>query len=385
MPDSAFAAKRRITLAGATIDAALAVIKAVGGVIGQSQALIADAAHSASDLASDVLVLWAARIGAQPPDANHPYGHERFETAATLGLGATLLMVAGGFAYDAAVRLLHPERIAEPGWLALSIACLSVVAKEAAYRFTMRVANRHDSDLLRANAWHSRNDALSSLVVIIGVLGSLAGYAAMDAVAALAVSLLIGLTGWKLGWRAGAELVDTALEPEQIADIRSRIETVHGVEGQSDLRTRRMGNRWIIDVTIRVEPWITASEAERVLAAVRDRLHQELPRRCDVQVGLEVTDGDPTRQRLTTLPLRHTIEPQLRALWEPLMPEPSPFRMLLHYDKTHIDVTLCVPWLPEPALASALQDQLQAAADHLEAIGTVRVLWTVPEAPPKPH
>ncbi|MCR9091236.1 MAG: cation diffusion facilitator family transporter, partial [Proteobacteria bacterium] len=182
MAQTAFAAKRRITLAGAAIDAVLALIKAVGGVIGHSQALIADAAHSASDLASDVLVLWAARIGAQPPDANHPYGHERFETAATLGLGATLLMVAGGFAYDAGMRLLQPERIADPGWLALSIACLSVIGKEAAYRFTMRVANRYDSDLLRANAWHSRNDALSSLVVIIGVLGALAGYPFMDAV-----------------------------------------------------------------------------------------------------------------------------------------------------------------------------------------------------------
>ncbi|WP_420426359.1 cation diffusion facilitator family transporter [Algiphilus sp.] len=288
MSDTAFAAKRRITLAGAAIDAALAVIKAVGGVIGQSQALIADAAHSASDLASDVLVLWAARIGGQPPDANHPYGHERFETAATLGLGATLLMVAGGFAYDAATRLLHPERIAEPGWLALSIACLSVIAKEGAYRFTMRVATRYDSDLLRANAWHSRNDALSSVVVIVGVLGSLAGFAYLDAVAALAVSLLIGLTGWRLGWRAGEELVDTGLDAETTQGIRAVVRSVHGVIGESNLRTRRMGHRLLIDVTVQVDPNITAAAANDILCGVRQALRRHLERRCDVVVSMRV-------------------------------------------------------------------------------------------------
>lgn len=288
MPQTPFAAKRRVTLAGAAIDAALAIIKAFGGIVGHSQALIADAAHSASDLASDVLVLWAARIGADPPDENHPYGHERFETAATLGLGATLLAVAGGFSYDAFTRLVHPEYLAQPGWLALGIACLSVVAKEGAYQFTMRVARRYDSDLMRANAWHSRNDALSSLVVIIGVLGSLAGYAYFDAVAALAVSILIGVTGWRLGWRAGEELVDTGLGPEQTRHIRQVVQTVPGVVGQSDLRTRRMGNRLLIDVTVHVDPDITAAEADRILAAVRAALHRRLERHCDVVVSMSV-------------------------------------------------------------------------------------------------
>ncbi|MEQ8270767.1 cation diffusion facilitator family transporter [Algiphilus sp.] len=384
MAQTAFAAKRRITLAGAAIDAVLALIKAVGGVIGHSQALIADAAHSASDLASDVLVLWAARIGAQPPDANHPYGHERFETAATLGLGATLLMVAGGFAYDAGMRLLQPERIADPGWLALSIACLSVIGKEAAYRFTMRVANRYDSDLLRANAWHSRNDALSSLVVIIGVLGALAGYPFMDAVAALAVSLLIGVTGWKLGWRAGAELVDTSLEPDQIEDIRRRIASVQGVEGQSDLRTRRMGNRWIIDVTIRVEPWITASETDRILSAVRERLHQDLDRRSDVRVAMEVATEPPHPQPPTALPLRSSIEPQLRQLWQPLMPSGSDFRLVLHYRADRIDVDVRMPWPGEAAQAARLHNHLAAAAQPLAAIGTVRLLCES-DAPSRPR
>lgn len=288
MTQTPFAAKRRVTLAGAAIDAALALIKGVGGVVGHSQALIADAAHSASDLASDVLVLWAARIGAQPPDESHPYGHERFETAATLGLGATLLVVAGGFAYDAFTRLLHPERLAQPGWLALSIACLSVVAKEGAYQFTMRVARTYDSDLMRANAWHSRNDALSSMVVIVGVLGSLAGFAYLDAVAALGVSLLIGITGWRLGWQAGEELVDTGLDATETEHIGQLVQSVDGVRRHSDLRTRRMGNRLLIDITVHVDPTISAAEAARILTAVRAQLHHHLERHCDVMVSMAV-------------------------------------------------------------------------------------------------
>lgn len=297
MPVDAYREKRRITIVAAAVNAVLAVVKIVGGVVGQSQALVVDGVHSLSDLASDGLILGAARIGARGPDSNHPFGHARFETAATLALAAILLLVAGGFAYDAVLRLLLADQHGDPGWLALAVAVLSVVANEGVYQGTARVAVRAESEMLRANAWHHRSDALSSLVVIFGVLGAMAGLPWLDGVAALVVALMIGAIGWRLGWEAGRELVDTGLDADGLAGIRASALRVNGVLGISDLRTRRMGPRTLVTIRVRIDPAITAGEAHAICVAVRHSLRAEIDSIGEVFVGIdagrEAVPGDP--------------------------------------------------------------------------------------------
>ena len=234
---------RRVTLVGSAVDLFLGVAKLVVGWLAHSQALLADGVHSLSDLATDVLVLVAAKHADREADADHPYGHGRIETAATVGLGVALIVVGIGIVWDAVYRLFHPELLLRPEVWALVVAAFSVLAKEAIYRYTMRSARRLRSNLLHANAWHSRSDALSSVAVMVGVSGSLAGLSYVDAIAAIVVAGMVAHIGWRLGWSSVRELVDTGLDPEQLAEVTRTIMSVDGVETLHLLRTRRMGGK----------------------------------------------------------------------------------------------------------------------------------------------
>jgi len=159
----------RITLWGVAVNLVLAVMKITGGLLGQSQALLADGIHSLSDLASDAMVLLAVKHAGEDADEDHPYGHARYETLATVALGLLLIVVAGGIAYDAILRLEHPEEIAIPALYTLLIAAFSIISNEGLYHATRAVAQKIRSPLLEANAWHHRSDAVSSIVVFIGI------------------------------------------------------------------------------------------------------------------------------------------------------------------------------------------------------------------------
>jgi len=190
---------RRVTVIGAVIDLVLGIAKIIFGFFGHSHGLVADGVHSLSDLATDVLVVWAARHGTQEADEEHPYGHERIQTIATVLLGLALIMVGLGIAFNAVNRLVSPETLMAPSNATLAVAFLSIIAKEWIYQFTMRVAHQIQSKLLKANAWHSRSDALSSVVVLIGIGGTMIGVDYLDALAAVAVGAMIIHVGWRLG------------------------------------------------------------------------------------------------------------------------------------------------------------------------------------------
>ena len=164
-----------MTLIGAVVDLSLGVVKFVVGRLAGSQPLVADGIHSLSDLATDFMVLFAAKHAHREADAEHPYGHGRIETVATVALGASLIIVAIGISFDAVRRMLNPELLMHPGVLALVVAMISVASKEAIYQYTARIARRLRSSMLQANAWHSRSDAISSIVVVIGIAGAVAG------------------------------------------------------------------------------------------------------------------------------------------------------------------------------------------------------------------
>jgi cation diffusion facilitator family transporter len=206
---------KRVTLIGALVNLLLSVIKVIFGVISQSHSLVADGIHSLSDLISDGVIYAAAHHAHQEPDEKHPYGHGRFETAATLALGGVLILVAVGIIWDAADRLFNPERLLQPTALALLVAVISILAKELLYHYTVRVAQRIRSDMLKANAWHHRSDAVSSVAVLIGVGGTMAGLPYLDAIAAVVVGLMIARIGWELGQSAFQELVDSSLDEEE--------------------------------------------------------------------------------------------------------------------------------------------------------------------------
>ncbi|MCC5864833.1 MAG: cation transporter [Wenzhouxiangella sp.] len=278
--------KRRVTLIGALVNLVLAVAKMIGGTLAQSQALIVDGVHSLSDLASDVLVLFAARYGSLDADLNHPYGHARVETLATLVVGVVLLAVAVGFLLGAFSRLFLGEDLVVPEQLALWVALGSILAKEAMFHATRRVAHRTGSSLMMANAWHHRSDALSSLVVMVGVGGALLGLPWFDALAAAIVALMLAWVAWKLLAGASLELIDTGLSRKELSVLAASIEGVAGVRGFQRLRTRRMAGQVLVDVQILVDGQISVAEADSVAEQVRGALIDQLPGRADITIGI---------------------------------------------------------------------------------------------------
>ena len=204
---------KKVTLIGAFVNALLGCIKVLGGTFFHSHALVADGIHSFSDLLTDGMVLFASKYGSQDADNSHPYGHQRIETAATLFLALLLILVGTGIAWDSLYDIINKSHHV-PEWLALPIAVISILANEGLFHYTQRIGKHIHSDLIIANAWHHRSDAGSSIVVLLGLLGSLAGFIYLDAIAAILVGLLIIKMGWSYGWNSVKELVDTAVEPQ---------------------------------------------------------------------------------------------------------------------------------------------------------------------------
>ncbi len=367
---------RKVTLIGSVIDFLLAVLKLVAGFLGQSQALIADGVHSLSDLATDFVVLYAAKHSSRAADESHPYGHGRFETIATVALGVALILVAGGIAWDAIERLFHPEQLMQPGALALVVAVISVVAKEWIYHYTKRVAERLRSPMLAANAWHSRTDAISSLIVIVGVGGTMAGLPYMDAIAAAGVALIIAWIGWDLAWHSVRELVDTGLEEEQLAAIRQTIQEVKEVQGLHSLRTRRVGADALVDVHILVEPHISVSEGHQIGEAVRIRLLQGHEEINDVLVHIDPED-DEHRPYICELPLRRELLDRLRECWTGIEAARQIEAVTLHYLHNRIQVVLLLPLavLGERGSARELEKMFNRAVEGIEVVDGVALTF----------
>ncbi len=264
-----FAAAQKSTWVSIVINVLLTTLQMFGGFFSHSQALMADGLHSLSDLLSDVLVLFANRHGNRHADADHPYGHARIETAATLILGTFLAVLGVILLVAAAMRLQHPEALRAVNPLALAIAVLALLAKEGLFRYMLAVAKKVRSQMLVANAWHARSDAASSLVVIVGVAGNLLGYTFLDLVAAAVVGVMIAHMGGKLALEAMAELIDTGLGAEEVEAIRQTLLQVHGVRGLHELRTRKMADNALVDAHIMVDPKISVSEGHFIAESAR--------------------------------------------------------------------------------------------------------------------
>ncbi|MDT8386987.1 MAG: cation diffusion facilitator family transporter [Thiogranum sp.] len=367
---------RKVTLVGSVLDLLLGVVKILVGWVAHSQALIADGLHSLSDLGTDLVVLYAAKHSHREADEDHPYGHGRIETIATVGLGITLTLVAIGIAYEAMLRLNQPELQARPGIAALIVAIISVISKEAIYHYTMRTAKRLRSNMLIANAWHSRSDAISSIVVVIGVAGTMMGYPYLDAVAAIAVAVMIAKIGFDLVRSSARELIDTALEPEVVESIRSEVFKVDGVRALHMLRSRRSGSAALVDLHLQVDPRVSVSEGHQIGDTVRRRLISRIEEVTDVTVHIDPED-DEEESTCDKLPLRSGMIQRLQEQWEGLV-KVDPAQITLHYlgGELQIDLSLPLDVLEEHPDSKQWIGSIQRAAKQLPEVGVVRVSFT---------
>lgn len=271
-PQARTAAAARSTWVSVGVNLVLSVLQVVVGVMARSQALIADGLHSFSDLVADFVVLFANHHAARAPDEEHPYGHQRFETAASLMLGLLLLGVGVGMVWSAVMKVQNPGALQQVHVVALWVALATLVLKELLFRYLLRVAKRVKSSMLVANAWHARSDAASSLVVAIGIAGNLAGYTILDAIAALIVGLMVGRTGWQFGWSALHDLMDSAVDAGEVQAISQTLRETPGVRGLHDVRTRKMGDMVVVDVHLEVDATLSVEAGHAIAVDARARV-----------------------------------------------------------------------------------------------------------------
>ncbi|MFA5627557.1 MAG: cation diffusion facilitator family transporter [Thiohalomonadaceae bacterium] len=375
--DQRYKATRRVTLVGALANMLLTAGKVVIGIVGSSPALVADGIHSLSDLLTDAIVIWAAKHGSKEADEDHPYGHARIETVFTVALGVVLLLVAIGIIYDAGSRLFHPERLTMPSLLALVMAAISVMVKEALYHYTIIVAKKIRSNLLKANAWHHRSDAISSIVVIIGIAGTMAGLPYLDAIAAAGVGLMIGKIAWDLGWHAVRELVDTALEAERVDAIRQAIQSVDGVDHLHELRTRRMGAEALVDVHIQVNSLLSVSEGHYISERVRQQVTREVEEVQDVLVHID-PENDEQIALSVHLPTRQQLLARLQTFWQDIPAASQIQRITLHYlnGRLRVEIYLPLSLAMDEGEREQLGASLQQAVSQVPEIAMLSIYYS---------
>lgn len=338
--DERFREGQRITWVSVAVNLVLTTMQLVVGFAAHSQSLIADAMHTLSDIVSDGFVLFANRKGAEAPDEDHPYGHGRFETAASLVLGLVLAGTGVGILIAAAGRLQDIGSAPPVGIAALWAALVTLAAKEGLFRYMLKTAERLRSPMLVANAWHARADALSSLVVAAGIGGALIGFNFADAVAAIIVGAMIVRAGLKFGWAAIRELIDTGLSAEEVAAIRHTIASTPGVLGMHELRTRRMAHQVLVDAHVQVNPRISVSEGHRVAESARQRVLDSHPEVLDVLVHVDA-ENDLLANAAVQLPERATLLAHLSKLLDANPPEFD--RTTLHYLGTRVEAEVFLP------------------------------------------
>jgi len=282
----------RITLIGVAANAVMIAVKLLGGFMGHSQALIADAVHSVSDLFTDVVVLVGLRVGRKRPDRDHPFGHARMETVASALVGLVLVGAALFLGVEAAENVYH-HRESRPTWMAVGVAALAIVVKEVLFQYTIRVGRRIHSTVIAANAWHHRSDALSSLAVLIGVTGARIRpqWHILDAYAALLVSFFIVKVGLDILRDAMRELTDTAPPPSVLDRIEREIRQVPGVQAHHDLRVRTSGGRIQMEVHVVVDADLTVAMGHRIAKSVQSVLEEKVENLNQVTIHV-----DPDRE-----------------------------------------------------------------------------------------
>ena len=349
---------RRVTWISVVVNVVLTAMQIVVGVVAHSQSLIADAMHTLSDIVSDMFVLYANRKGAEAADEEHPYGHGRYETAASLVLGMLLATTGCGILITAAERLSDLNSVPPVGIAAMWAAIFTLLAKEGLFRYMLAIAERLRSPMLVANAWHARADALSSLVVAAGIAGALLGFNFADAAAAIVVGAMIIRAGLRFAWDALQELIDTGLSVEEVAAIRATIEHTPGVIDLHDLRTRRMAHQVLVDAHVQVNPRISVSEGHRIAEQARTRVLAGNEDVLDVLVHVDAEDDLLPQAACIPIPSREVLLERLADLLGVTLPENG--LVVLHYLGNRVEAEVFLPddFLSEPGRLEQVRQRL---------------------------
>ncbi|MEY3289524.1 MAG: hypothetical protein RLZZ419_1766 [Pseudomonadota bacterium] len=366
--------KAKASYVGAAVNVLQTLIKIGFGIIAQSAALIADGVHSLSDLLSDLLVIIAVRLGSREADHEHPYGHRRFETIATVILGISLIIIGGAITWSVMNRMAHPEHLPVPNAIGMGIAATSILINEWLYHYTKGIARQTRSKLLMANAWHQRSDAVSSIVVLFGIGAVILGYPLADAIAAIVVALMVAKIGLSLVFESIKELVDTSLPPKLVTEIRKTIMSIEGVEGIHLLRTRHMGEDALIDAHIVVDPRITVSEGHTIGDVVRDELISRFDDVMDVLVHIDPEDDESLFERSKPLNRR-----DVQALLDQYLAE---FKTLIedfkiHYLNGQIEIEVILPFTvsQQPPLLATLKKRCKLMKKKVKTINNITLFF----------
>lgn len=279
---------RKVTWVGLWLNLFLAAIKFIAGIYGRSQALVADAIHSLTDLTTDIAVIAGSHYWSRPPDENHPYGHRRLETLVTVFIGVVLIAAGIGIGWKA-ISALQEKHSAPPGWIAVFAALASIVCKESIYRWTAVTGRRAKSPALVANAWHHRTDALSSIPVLIAVAGArvFPSWSFLDHLGAAVVSIFILHASIKIIWPGLGELIDVGAPTDTCKKIRDIALKNDGVLQVHDIRTRFISSSIQVDLHIVVDGLITVREGHDIADDVKARIMDKIPEVLDVIVHVD--------------------------------------------------------------------------------------------------
>ena len=283
----------RVTLVGSVINVVLLLFKFVAGIIGHSAAMLADAVHSLSDFETDVIVLVFIHISGKPQDKSHDYGHGKYETLAMTLIGVALLLVALGILNSGAMKIklwLDGEQLEAPGTIALWAALLSVVLKEGVYRYSMIKAHQLNSPAVEANAWHHRSDALSSIGTAVGIGGAIflgQRWTVLDPIASVVVGIFIVKVSVSLLRRGIGDLLEQSLPDAVEEEILQLVAALPGLSKPHDLRTRRIGNHYAIELHILMDGNITLREAHDKASEVEETLKSHYGQETHVAVHVE--------------------------------------------------------------------------------------------------
>ena len=268
---------KRSTLVSVIVNISLATVQIIVGFISHSSALIADGVHSLTDLISDFVVLFANHHSSKSADEDHNYGHQRFENAASLFLGLSLLGVGIMMMWNAGYKIIFSTNKPIVQIQALWVALSALAIKEILFRYMLRVATKIRSSMLVANAWHARSDAASSFLVAVGIIGSLMGHPVFDILGALIVGLLIAKTGFTFSWNSLHDLMDRATSAHEVEKIKQLIISLPEVKGYHKLRTRKMGDAIFVDVHIELDGEMTVKQSHDIETQIRKKVSANLP------------------------------------------------------------------------------------------------------------
>jgi len=280
------AVAKRISIVSILWNIILSVIKVAAGIVGHSSAMIADGVHSISDVATTVLAYLGVKMAAKSADEDHPYGHEKIEPVMGKMLAIVLFLTAAGIMYGGANAIMSGQ-VETPKGIAIYAAIASIIVKEWMFRYTIKGANQINSGALKADAWHHRTDALSSVGSLVGIGGAMLGYPLLDPIAGVAIGILVMKVAVDIYMQSVKELIDTAADKETVDALRKCIISIEGVRAVDDLKTRMHASRYYVDVEISVDGHMTLHDAHLIAEHVHHVIESDFDnvKHCMVHVN----------------------------------------------------------------------------------------------------